>query len=482
MKLYDSHLHCSFSTDSDTPAEEQILKGIALGLSGMTFTDHLDPEFPLDNTQYIFDTNEYFNTLSPLKEKYKEKIDVLIGAELGMRPDQVNLLPSMAADKPYDFIIGSIHVVDGYDPYYREYWNDYGTEKGLKRFFELTAECVEIFDYYDTLGHIDYIYRYAPDGDKYPIECFADEIDRILKCIIAKGKALEINTAGLKYGIPYAHPQPYIMKRYYELGGRLLTLGSDGHKPEHIAYGFDQIAEYIKSFGFDGYVRFKNRKPYFIPLNEVNYDLAIFDMDGTILDTLEDLYNAANYALHKNGLPLRTKDEVRFFVGNGIRKLIERAVPAGTSKDIEDKVYETFMSYYPEHCADSTCEYAGITECIKSLKRKGIKTAVVSNKADPAVQILAEQYFSGLFDISIGEKPGINKKPAPDSVNAVLDKLNIAKENAIYIGDSDVDIDTAKNAGIECIGVSWGFRGEEFLREHGAKLIARTPSDIEMFI
>lgn len=202
------------------------------------------------------------------------------------------------------------------------------------------------------------------------------------------------------------------------------------------------------------------------------YKLAIFDLDGTILDTLKDLTNSTNYALKKNGYKERTIEEVRSFVGNGIGKLIERALPKETEREVYEKVLRDFTEHYKIHCADYTCAYDGIVELVIKLKERGIKTAVVSNKADFAVKSLCEQYFKGLFEYTVGERTGIKRKPEPDSVYEVMNRLNISKENTVYIGDSEVDIKTANNAGIDIISVDWGFRKKEFLVENGAKVIA----------
>ena len=196
----------------------------------------------------------------------------------------------------------------------------------------------------------------------------------------------------------------------------------------------------------------------------MRYKLAVFDMDGTILNTLEDLADSTNYALKANGLPERTIDEVRRFVGNGIRLLIERAVPTDTDKELTDKVFDTFKEYYKTHCAVKTRPYDGIKDVLLELRKTGCLTAVVSNKADFAVQDLCKDYFDNLFDFAIGEREGIKKKPAPDSVFEVLSKLNVEKADAVYIGDSDVDFATSVNAGMDVIMVGWGFRDAEFLR------------------
>lgn len=203
----------------------------------------------------------------------------------------------------------------------------------------------------------------------------------------------------------------------------------------------------------------------------MRYELVIFDMDGTILNTLEDLADTLNYALRKSGYPEHTMDEVRQYVGNGIPKLIERGVPAGTDAVSTEKVHKDFMEYYQIHCADKTRPYDGILELVARLRQEGCLTAVVSNKADEAVKELCKQYFDNCFDYAVGDREGIHKKPAPDSVNEVLEHLQVAREKAVYVGDSEVDIATARNAEMDSIIVSWGFRETSFLREQGAKRI-----------
>lgn len=214
----------------------------------------------------------------------------------------------------------------------------------------------------------------------------------------------------------------------------------------------------------------------------MRYKLAVFDMDGTILDTLDDLTDSVNFALSKSGFSKHTREEVCSFVGNGIRKLIERAVSEGTETAVIDKVHSDFTEYYKTHCADKTRPYNGIIELLEKLREAGCKTAVVSNKADYAVQELCRQYFDGLFDAAAGERKGISKKPAPDSVFEILRQLGTEKADAVYIGDSDVDIETAHNAGMDSIIVDWGFRKREFLKEHGAECIVSNTKEIAEII
>ena len=205
-------------------------------------------------------------------------------------------------------------------------------------------------------------------------------------------------------------------------------------------------------------------------------DTVIFDLDGTLLDTLEDLYLSVNHILSKYNFPLRTKDEVRMFVGNGVPKLIERALPKGHDKKTFDSALADFKEYYGHHCNDNTKPYPGINESLSYLKARGYKIAVVSNKVDFATKSLCRDYFGGLVEVAIGQREGIEKKPAPDSVFEAMRLLD--SKNAIYIGDSDVDIMTAKNSNLPCIAVTWGFRDKDFLYESGGRIFADTTREM----
>lgn len=204
----------------------------------------------------------------------------------------------------------------------------------------------------------------------------------------------------------------------------------------------------------------------------------IFDMDGTILDTIDDITLAVNYILKKYNMPERSVEEVKGFVGNGLYKTLVRSAPVNTSEELLSNIYEEMVSYYKEHSKIHTKPYDGIIDVIRELKDKGYKTAVVSNKRHEAVIKLCEEYYEGLFDEIMGDTDGIAKKPESDMIDIVLKKLDINKEDAIYIGDSDVDIMTAQNSGLDGIFVTWGFRTRDFLIEHGAKKIVDTPEDL----
>lgn len=212
------------------------------------------------------------------------------------------------------------------------------------------------------------------------------------------------------------------------------------------------------------------------------YKVAVFDLDGTILNTLQDLTNAVNHALEKNGYPTRDIEEIRFFLGNGLKVLIDKAVPEGTSPEKTAQVLLDMTVYYKAHSMDFTAPYPGIIELLQKLRAAGVKTAVVSNKIDEAVQNLVKDLFTGLFDAALGESENIARKPAPDMTWHVLKKLGYETEDAVYIGDSDVDIQTARNSGLDEIIVDWGFRERKFLEEAGAKRIVSTTEEVYRII
>lgn len=210
----------------------------------------------------------------------------------------------------------------------------------------------------------------------------------------------------------------------------------------------------------------------------MKYTAVIFDLDGTLLYTLEDLKNAVNYALNQYGYPVRTLEEVRRFVGNGVRRLLERAVPDGGENPEFEKILSAFRSYYAAHCEDHTYAYDGVLELMQQLKAAGCRLAIVSNKLDSAVKELCETHFHDYVQTAIGEKEGVRRKPAPDMVKNALAELKSVREETVYVGDSDVDIQTAANAGLDCISVSWGFRDAAFLHQSGARVIADTPQQV----
>lgn len=210
----------------------------------------------------------------------------------------------------------------------------------------------------------------------------------------------------------------------------------------------------------------------------MRYDTYIFDLDGTLLNTINDLAASCNYALRSCGMPERTVDEVRRFVGNGVRLLMVRAIPGGDSNPRFDEAYAIFRQHYLHHSLDTTKPYDGIEELIAELNAAGKHVAVVSNKFYAATQALVRHFFGDTIKVAIGERENIRKKPAPDTVLEALRQLDMPAETAVYIGDSDVDIDTARNCGMPCISVLWGFRDRQFLIDHGATTLVSEPGEI----
>ena len=209
-----------------------------------------------------------------------------------------------------------------------------------------------------------------------------------------------------------------------------------------------------------------------------DFKTYIFDLDGTLLSTLNDLASSTNYALRWASMPERTIEEVRMFVGNGVKLLMERAIPEGVNNPKFEETYAKFREHYMEHNLDTTRPYDGVPELLHELKRRGKHLAIVSNKFYAATQDLAKHFFPDTIEVAIGERENIRKKPAPDTVLEALRQLNVSKEDAVYIGDSDVDIMTAKNCGLPCISVLWGFRDKDFLIEHGGSLFVEKPIEI----
>lgn len=204
----------------------------------------------------------------------------------------------------------------------------------------------------------------------------------------------------------------------------------------------------------------------------------IWDLDGTLMDTLQDLFLAVNHALRTHEMPERTLEEVRQSVGNGVRRLMVLSVPNGEDNPLFEDVFATFKAYYVKHCQDNTGLYTGISETLHRLKAEGFRMAIVSNKLQAGVDELYDVYFKDTIEVAIGERPEVNRKPQPDMVLFALRQMGVDKENAVYIGDSEVDIATARNAGLPCISVLWGFRSKEALINSGADTFAGKPEDI----
>ena len=303
MIKHDFHLHSFFSTDSEEKQENIIESALEKGFKGICFTDHMDLYFPLECSKksggdFTFDTDEYYDCIMKLKYKYRNIIKVYFGMEIGLRDEEdikdkcVNEYKELIDKYPFDFIIGSTHCLEHIDPYWKEYWDGRTAEEGLRRYYDAIDKNVSDYDCFDSLGHLDYLVRYVSEGAAlrsfmngqpcskafegaepdfseqrfygkymYDPKDYMDYTDSIMKKLIDKGLALEINTAGLKYGLGFAHPRLELLKRYRELGGELITVGSDAHRAEHLAYDFDKVRELLINLGYKYYFIYNNRKP-----------------------------------------------------------------------------------------------------------------------------------------------------------------------------------------------------------------------------
>lgn len=262
----DVHMHCGFSNDSETRPEDMVESAIAKGLSVICFTDHYDKDNLDWGDEAIFDVESYFQKMIALQEEYRDRIDIRIGAEIGMQPYLAEYYQNFMAQHPFDFVIGSVHSVLEHDVAL-DFFQKHSDPEGYKIYFEEMLQDVQKIKSYDVLGHLDYIVRYSNQGSKgFDLNDYMDIIEEILKQVIAHGKGIEMNMSGLKYGLGAPHPQPEIIKRYRELGGEIITVGADGHIPEHIAYDYHLADDILKSCGFKYYTEFKGRKPVFVKI------------------------------------------------------------------------------------------------------------------------------------------------------------------------------------------------------------------------
>lgn len=260
----DFHMHTCFSADSEARVRDMIESAIDKGLATICFTDHEDKDYPQDGSFVIESPDTYVAAMQRYQEEYKSQIDIRIGVEIGLQPHLAEYYHKFVNAYPFDFVIGSIHVVGGMDPYYGAFFEGKSDEEAYRETFYETVRCIELIEDFDVLGHIDYVVRYGKQKAKdYSYGKFQKEIDDILKTLIAHGKGIELNTSGWKYGLPFCHPHPDVIRRYRELGGKIITIGADGHKPEHVAYEFCKVAPTLRQCGFTEYTEFKERKPYF---------------------------------------------------------------------------------------------------------------------------------------------------------------------------------------------------------------------------
>lgn len=260
--LIDSHMHTNFSSDSESLAEAMVEQSIRLGLPGICLTDHYDKDY--FNGEFQLNTEDYYQKVKELRERYRDKIDIRFGVELGLQEHLGEWLSSYVKSYPFDYVIGSMHVLNGKDPYYRELFEGCDAREVLREYFVSTEKNLESFHDFQSLGHLDYLARYfAKELDGYRYQDYADEIDAVLKKLIEHQVALEINTAGYKT-MNRPNPDREVIRRYRELGGEMITIGADAHIPEYIGYQFEQTAELICSCGFRFYTIFRRKMPEFI--------------------------------------------------------------------------------------------------------------------------------------------------------------------------------------------------------------------------
>lgn len=268
MIYSDFHFHSFYSGDSEASMEEMIERGIALGLKILCFTEHMDYDYdPQCDEDFLLDTDEYWKGFLHYKEIYKDRIDLRFGVELGLQPHLAERHNQYLSKYPFDFVIGSSHLIHGIDPYYPKFFQLKEEKSCYLEYFESILENIEAFCGFDVYGHIDYIVRYCPSRkEHYSFSPFADIIDEILRKLISLGKGIEVNTGGFKYQLGHPNPHEDIIKRYKELGGEIITVGSDAHVPEYLGYEFSRVSGILKDAGFQYYTVFKDRKAEFIKL------------------------------------------------------------------------------------------------------------------------------------------------------------------------------------------------------------------------
>lgn len=265
--LWDTHMHSQYSGDSETPQDVMVQASINKALDGICFTDHLDIDYPDEPDLFLLDLPNYTASVTALKSQYEGRFPIRLGIELGLQPHLAALHADIIHQYPFDFVIGSSHVVHGFDPYYPKFYEGRSEEECYREYFESILENIQAFDDFDVYGHIDYVVRYGPNrNEQYSYAKYSDIIDEILSLLIKKGKGIEINTGGFKYGLGHPNPTEEIIARYHELGGEIITIGADAHKPEHVAFDFEKVPEILKNAGFSYYTVFKERKPEFIKL------------------------------------------------------------------------------------------------------------------------------------------------------------------------------------------------------------------------
>ena len=263
----DFHVHTAFSSDSEAAPEAQLEKAVSLGMKEICFTDHQDLDFPPGELDFLLDTPAYVPAVQQLQNAWEGRIQLRLGVELGLQPHLGSRLPEYVDAYPFDFVIGSTHVSRRLDPYEPAFFQGIAEEDAYRLYFEEELENLRKYDCFDVAGHIDYVLRYgAHGGDRDPLDAYGDVLDEILRTLIDKGKGLECNTAGLRSRCGVTNPSPSVLLRYREMGGEILTLGSDAHDPKDLGSRFPELRDLLAACGFRYYTVFRERKPYFLPL------------------------------------------------------------------------------------------------------------------------------------------------------------------------------------------------------------------------
>ncbi|HIV13792.1 MAG TPA: histidinol-phosphatase HisJ family protein [Candidatus Pullilachnospira stercoravium] len=261
--LADCHLHTEFSTDSETPMRAQAERALELGIPAICVTDHMDMDYP--QGEFWLDTDRYMEAVRRLQEEYRGRLEIGFGVELGLMEHLRARQEEYLKKYPFDFVIGSVHLIHGEDPYNGELFRKYGDEEVFREYFRLSHRLLADAPSIQSWGHLDYVVRYGQNPEVYSYRKYADEIDAVLKLLLEKGIALEVNTAGFRT-LGRTNPEPDVLRRYRELGGELITVGSDGHQPEYLGYRFRETEELLRSCGFSYYAVFRQRKPEFIKI------------------------------------------------------------------------------------------------------------------------------------------------------------------------------------------------------------------------
>ncbi|MBR5337422.1 MAG: histidinol-phosphatase HisJ family protein [Lachnospiraceae bacterium] len=265
----DFHMHTYFSSDSEASLDVMVERALSLGLDEICFTDHMDIDLPgaVPGNDFLFDPDDYFEKMQKLREQYADRIRINIGVELGLQTHIVREMEELTNKYPFDFVIGSSHVVHRKDPYYDEYFEGRSGHDAFLEYYESILENLHAYKGFDVYGHLDYALRYAPNkGYTLDYKEFGDVLDAILTEIVDSGLGIELNTAGLRFGMNHPNPHEDVIRRYRELGGDIITVGSDAHSPESIGYAFHKVKDILTECGFTHYNVFHGREAVYIPL------------------------------------------------------------------------------------------------------------------------------------------------------------------------------------------------------------------------